>query len=175
MTDEENQEQQIGEDGQQPEGGELNTGADNTPLTDPLAIDPDGDKEPGEGQEPNLDEDERLADSENSSVQTVAVGQIAPSIGRVLHYRPDNDTTHAAMIAGINEDGRINLGCLDSNGKPYNVQRVYLYQGEGERPGGGYAEWMPYQVGQATALAHAEQQLAELRGETGDHVSIDID
>jgi len=42
---------------------------------------------------------------------------------------------------------------FDSNGVPYAQTSVFLYQGDGPAPGGKFAEWMPFQLGQAALTA----------------------
>ncbi len=91
---------------------------------------------------------------------------IEPTIGRVVWYWPDiNDRVAktveqplSAQIAAINDDGTLNLGILDAAGNPYSKQRVPLIQPEDERPEvGGFAEWMPYQKGQAAKVEELTQ------------------
>jgi hypothetical protein len=50
----------------------------------------------------------------------------------------------------VHDDGLVNLAIFDAEGTPHARQRVRLYQDEEVRAEeGGYAEWMPYQIGQA--------------------------
>lgn len=74
---------------------------------------------------------------------------IEPTLGRVVHYHPKDEPgeRHAAMIAKVNADGTVNLGCLTDNGVHYSAQNVTLVQ-DGE-PNTGQCEWMAYQKGQA--------------------------
>lgn len=85
---------------------------------------------------------------------------IKPTVGRVVWYHPEfvpdsvtNERTFAAIVAHVWSDTCVNLAVFDSNGVPYNRTSVFLFQGEGERPGSQYAEWMPYQIGQAAKNA----------------------
>lgn len=88
---------------------------------------------------------------------------IAPTVGRIVWFHPEGGTPNgdplAAKIAAVNEDGTINLGVLDHNGVPYAKTNVFLRQDGEANPlasTGGWAQWMPYQVGQAAkALATA--------------------
>jgi hypothetical protein len=81
---------------------------------------------------------------------------IAPTIGRVVWYHPafvpdsgTNEKTLAAIICHVWSDTCVNLAVFDSNGVATNHTSVFLYQGDTERPNSHYAEWMPYQIGQA--------------------------
>lgn len=81
---------------------------------------------------------------------------IKPSVGRVvLFYRHGKtqfdaaEQPEAATVAYVHSDTMINLSVVDHNGIQFARTSVYLYQGEGERPENSYAEWMPYQLGQA--------------------------
>jgi hypothetical protein len=87
---------------------------------------------------------------------------IKPTVGRVVwYYRHGktqfdaNEQPEAAMVAYVHSDTMVNLSVIDPNGAQYSKTSVFLYQGEGERPTGGYAEWMPYQVGQAKVASNA--------------------
>ena len=73
---------------------------------------------------------------------------IEPTLGRVVHYHPKDEPgeRHAAMIAKVNADGTVNLGCLTDNGVHYSAQNVTLVQ-DGE-PNPGQCEWMAYQKNQ---------------------------
>lgn len=80
---------------------------------------------------------------------------IVPTIGRVVWYweggphGPDNQA-RAALVAYVWTDRMVNLAVFDPNGIPYNRTSVRLLQeGEAIDPGEEYAEWMPYQIGQA--------------------------
>lgn len=81
---------------------------------------------------------------------------IKPTIGRVVWFypagHPEGEQPHAALIAYVWDDTRVNLAAHDANGNAYGVTSVLLIQDDGAVPSGGfYATWMPYQVGQAKA------------------------
>jgi len=91
---------------------------------------------------------------------------IKPTVGRVLWYHPafipdsgSNETTQVAIISHVWSDTCINLAVFDSNGIASNQTSVFLFQGEGDRPGSQYAEWMPYQQGQAAKTEKLESEL----------------
>jgi hypothetical protein len=90
---------------------------------------------------------------------------IKPTIGRVLWYHPVGSTAEeqplAAVVAHMWSDTCVNLAVFNANGEARNATSVLLYQGEGERPSSNYAEWMPYQQGQAAKTEAAEKQLAD--------------
>jgi hypothetical protein len=77
---------------------------------------------------------------------------IKPTVGRVvLFYRHGKtqfdagEQAEAATVAYVHSDTMVNLSVVDHNGVQFARTSVFLYQGEGERPEGMYAEWMPYQ------------------------------
>lgn len=78
---------------------------------------------------------------------------IKPTIGRVLWFysdqHTDGDQPKAALVCHVWSDTCVNLAVFDANGVASNVTSVLLFQGEGQRPSKSFAEWMPYQVGQA--------------------------
>lgn len=98
---------------------------------------------------------------------------IKPTVGRVVWYTPaasrdedggtvyefpcDGEQPLAAMIVYVHSDSMINLVVFDSNGNSHSVCSVDLVQENHPKPNGGrYAEWMPYQIGQAAK--HAASQ-----------------
>jgi hypothetical protein len=95
---------------------------------------------------------------------------ITPTVGRVVWYHPgigdssvarNGDQPLAALVTTVWSDTCVNLAAFDANGIPFNRTSVFLYQGDTDRPGGGYCEWMPYQKGQAAKAEAAEKALAE--------------
>jgi len=82
---------------------------------------------------------------------------IKPTPGRVVWYHPrgtdglihEAGTPLAAHIARVWSDTCVNLMVIDANGDPHSKTSVLLHQEGNPRPDAGYAEWMPYQVGQA--------------------------
>jgi hypothetical protein len=97
---------------------------------------------------------------------------IQPTQGRVILYTPDSNDgitksgpQLAAIVAAVNEDGTVNLAVFDANGSPAQRQNVVVVQEDEDSPeAGGFASWMPYQLGQAAkteqALAAADAGLA---------------
>jgi len=77
---------------------------------------------------------------------------IKPTIGRVVWFW-DNDIHQLQPLPGIicfvHDDTNINLAVFDIYGNMQPRTSVLLYNGEGERPEGYFAEWMPYQIRQA--------------------------
>lgn len=82
---------------------------------------------------------------------------IKPTIGRVVWFHPDWPHTqpYAAMIVYVNSNTDINLIVFDPDGIPHAEINVILKQSEEQNIVGQYAEWMPYQVGQAKAALSA--------------------
>jgi len=82
---------------------------------------------------------------------------VTPTVGRMVHYWPDKSEhiDHnegqplSGQIAAVNEDGTVNLQVLDSRGCARSQVRVTLIQDGDEKPTHTFAEWMPYQKGQA--------------------------
>ena len=76
---------------------------------------------------------------------------IKPTIGRVVWYWPNVEATQpqAAIVAWVWSDTCVNLAVFNANGVAESKTSVFLYQGDTERPNSQFAEWMPYQIGQA--------------------------
>lgn len=90
---------------------------------------------------------------------------IKPTVGRKVWYRPaDHETAMAvqkdidgvkqpldATIVCVHSDHCVNLVIFDANGIMQNRNSAYLRQDGVDLPVWvtSYAEWMPYQVGQA--------------------------
>lgn len=85
---------------------------------------------------------------------------IQPTVGRVVWYhaalalRDPNGQPLAALVAKVIDDRTINLGGFNADGTPFSAQHVTLLQDGDElaQPDGPYAEWMPYQKGQAAKV-----------------------
>lgn len=92
--------------------------------------------------------------------------KIEPTIGRIVHYHPEPDMTHAAIVTHIWSDTCVNLSVFDNNGNQYPCTSVFLFQDEpgAERPSHSYAEWMPYQKGQAAKKEALEAELSKSNG-----------
>lgn len=89
---------------------------------------------------------------------------ITPTVGRKVWYRPseqervgENAMTVApgepldATVVAVWNDNCVNLVIFDANGMKHVRCSAYLRQGEDSLPDwvSAYAEWMPYQIGQA--------------------------
>jgi hypothetical protein len=94
---------------------------------------------------------------------------IKPSVGRVVLYRPapgenickpDDGAPLAAVVARVWNDHVVNLGVFDANGVSVGRTSVALRQpGEPVPAIGSYAEWMPYQIGQAAKTEALQAQV----------------
>lgn len=103
------------------------------------------------------------------------MSKIDPTVGRVVWFHPaTNSTKHgfepnaicAAQIARVLPDGRLNLGVLDGNGAHHPMTEVPLIQERETAPENGYwAEWMPYQRGQAERTEALEKELSSKSAE----------
>lgn len=94
---------------------------------------------------------------------------IVPTPGRIVWFRPHaadrlfiGDVPLAAMIVRVHSDTCVNLVVWDSSGNAHPRSSVWLVQdGYQAPPEGNYAEWMPYQKGQAAKAEALESQLAK--------------
>lgn len=99
---------------------------------------------------------------------------IAPTVARSLHYHPHSDegygrSTLAAILAGVNSDGTINLGVFTRTGGLFSRTNVTLVQeGDTAPQDRGFAAWMPYQVGQAQKTDAVEKEASDARFATID-------
>ena len=88
---------------------------------------------------------------------------ITPTVGRVVWVRnvSPSEECLAGVVAKIWNDELINVGVFrdNGNGNCSGFTSVRLWQGDGEPPTGIYAEWMPYQKGQAAKTEALEGQL----------------
>lgn len=98
-----------------------------------------------------------------------AAVKIEPTIGRVVWFTPAaGDPINsregqplAALIAYVHSDSIVNLAVFDTKGNSAGRTSVPLLQDGDERPEGGFAEWMPYQKGQAARTQALEKKLHE--------------
>lgn len=82
---------------------------------------------------------------------------ISPTIGRVVLFHPAPNRLGArpaqpwpALVAFVHHDRSVNLGGFMHNGEPFSATNVPLLQDDDvASEGDAYAEWMPYQRGQA--------------------------
>lgn len=81
---------------------------------------------------------------------------IAPTVGRIVDYHIAPGKVHAAQIAHVHSDRKINIGALTPEGEHYSAQSVVLVQDGDEVPDYPYAAWMPYQKGQAASPSTSE-------------------
>lgn len=94
---------------------------------------------------------------------------ITPTVGRVVWYFPGpydgvqryDDKPCAAHVTYVHNDRMVNLVVFSHTGQIHVRNSVALIQeGDGEnRPHMGWAEWMPYQQGQAKK--HAAEDAAK--------------
>lgn len=87
---------------------------------------------------------------------------IKPTIGRVVWYYEDSAIQPQPLpgiVCFVYNDTCVNLAVFTANGVHQAKSSVYLWQGEGERPIGNFAEWMPYQKGQAAKTEELEKQI----------------
>lgn len=94
---------------------------------------------------------------------------IKPSIGHVVWFTPVSNTGSsdfapgaplAAIVAHVHSDRCVNLGVFDANGVVHSRCSVTLLQDDDAKPENGYyAEWMPFQKGQAAKTEAIEAQV----------------
>lgn len=88
---------------------------------------------------------------------------IKPSIGRVVWFWPSGKSQAeqpgsqplAAIVTYVWSDHLVNLTTFDSNGVPTPRTSVPLIQEGDTLPTWAFAQWMPYQIGQARKHAEA--------------------
>ncbi|MEN6540880.1 MAG: hypothetical protein ABFC67_14830 [Mizugakiibacter sp.] len=95
---------------------------------------------------------------------------IKPTVGRVVHYTPGptekipgngSGQPLAALIAFVHSDSCVNLAVFDANGNNHSRTSVPLVQDDtGLLPEWGFAQWMPYQKGQAAKTEQLQEQLS---------------
>lgn len=100
---------------------------------------------------------------------------IKPTVARNIWYWPHasevgivsgNDQPLVAFICHVWNDTTINIAGFDANGVVFSRQRVTLLQEDAKPdPSKGYAQWMPYQVGQAKPKTE-ETPAAPVKSET---------
>jgi hypothetical protein len=109
--------------------------------------------------------------------------KIVPTVGRVVWYRPArnegaafaccDDQPLAALIARVWTDSCVNLTVFDANGHAHSRTSVPLLQADEAKPEGGfYAEWMPYQVGQAKKHVPSEEPSVKIEHPSGSSITL---
>ena len=94
---------------------------------------------------------------------------ITPSIGRIVWFQPSKPAVQplrgqplAAIVTYVWSDRMVNLTVFDQAGAPFTATSVTLLQDDEEKPQHGYfAEWMPYQKGQAAKTEALEAKQPE--------------
>lgn len=96
---------------------------------------------------------------------------IEPTIGRVVWFTPaktdeslsGSSQPLAALVAHVHSDRCVNLAVFDANGGgSHSRTSVTLLQDDDVAPEAGYyAEWMPYQKGQAAK--HEQEKQPEVQ------------
>lgn len=95
---------------------------------------------------------------------------IKPTVGRVVWYHPTVDDHGAkplagqplaAIIAAVWSDACINISYFDANGVARSKTSVLLVQEDQPCPEAGYAEWMPFQKGQAAKTEAVQREAVE--------------
>ena len=97
--------------------------------------------------------------------------RIEPTIGRVVWFWPrtymatdsgnlGKDQPYTAQVCFVHKNGAINVAGYRHDGTHFTAQSVHLVQDGDEAPEGPYAEWMPYQKGQAAKTEQLEKQVA---------------
>lgn len=98
---------------------------------------------------------------------------IKPTIGRVVLFHPNkkSELVFPAFVCEVHNDALINVGGFDNNGNAFGATSVPLLQDGDEAPDfGAYAEWMPYQKGQAAKTEELEKQMKEFTAPPDDEM-----
>jgi len=89
---------------------------------------------------------------------------IEPTVGRVVwFYEPasqDPKNPMAAIVTWVHSPRCVNLVVFTPNGHPIQRTSMTLVQDGDDRPTDAWAEWMPYQKGQAARTEKAEAHVA---------------
>lgn len=103
--------------------------------------------------------------TDDADTQATTEVRILPTVGRVVWFWPPKESplpafeSHpdqpcAATVAYVHSPECINLSVTDHNGCHHSVTSVPLiWEGEPVPEAGLYAQWMPYQIGQARAAS----------------------
>jgi hypothetical protein len=93
---------------------------------------------------------------------------ISPTIGRVVLFwdsrtsRVNGAQAMPALVCHVWNDRNVNVGGFGPTGAPFSRCSVPLLQDGDEAPEyGPFAEWMPYQKGQAAKAEALQAQLAQ--------------
>jgi hypothetical protein len=98
---------------------------------------------------------------------------IPPTPGRIIWIRNREGRVHAgsqpetAIITYVWNLRSINVHGWDANGEPFQITSLVLVQPGDSAPDFTYAEWMPFQIGQA-AKTEALQAAAAADDDDGD-------
>ncbi|MFJ1253416.1 hypothetical protein [Cupriavidus sp. CuC1] len=85
---------------------------------------------------------------------------ITPNVGRIVHfYSRAHVEPEAAIVTYVRGDRMVNLTVFDRNGDSRAATSVTLVQDGDPTPTNHYAEWMPYQKGQAAKTEALEAKL----------------
>ena len=94
---------------------------------------------------------------------------IEPTVGRVVNFFPgpffqgtriERAQPLAAIVVHVHDSRLVNLTVFDSVGFPCRALMVQLLQDDDKPAGNQWAEWMPYQKGQAAKTEQLEQKLS---------------
>jgi hypothetical protein len=118
-----------------------------------------------------------------SAEGAASLAMMAPTVGRKVWYQPSAWDKAGpggmqcwgtppqpvdATVISVNSERSVNLFCVDHAGRTHVRTSVKLLQDNDAPPVdgagqnlGGYAEWMPYQKGQAAKDAATEQRTAD--------------
>lgn len=94
---------------------------------------------------------------------------ISPTVGRVVlvhgltrrEVMRWGDQPMAGIVAYVHNDRMVNVTVFDHSGASHAVTSVPLLQDDDTSNGGVYAEWLPYQKGQAAKTEALEAQVAK--------------
>lgn len=104
-----------------------------------------------------------IVDARESALEEIPVNVIPPTVGRKVWFRKHgsdiNGQPEDATIVYVHSDHLVNLFVVSANGEPRGETSIPLVHDGEERPEEGlFAEWMPFQKGQARApLPHTDR------------------
>lgn len=101
---------------------------------------------------------------------------IEPTVGRVVWYHDapsdpffgKHGDTRAAVIAAVLDVNHVNLTVFAPDGSTYARRNVYLNQDDANGQAYPFAEWMPYQKGQAAKTESLLEQIGKTQFTPGE-------
>lgn len=92
---------------------------------------------------------------------------IKPTVGRVVWFWPgrkdESLQPQAAIVVHVWSETCVNLAVFDANGVASSHTSILLHQEGNSQPTAYFAEWMPYQIGQAAKTEALQTKLGDTK------------